>query len=110
MNSEDSGLLEDIAESARLAISYLESSPEGQFDSDQLRQDAVSYRIGIIGEAARGVSAPTKAAIDLDWTAMMGMRNRLFHGYRDTNVVTLWKTVKMDRPDVVSRIEEFFQP
>ena len=41
---------------------------------------------------------------------MMGMRNRLFHGYRDTNVVTLWKTVKMDLPDVVSRIEEFFQP
>jgi len=109
LNSEDSGLLEDIAESARLAISYLEESTEDQFDSDQLRQDAVSYRIGIIGEAARRVSARTKAAIDLDWTAMMGMRNRLFHGYRDTSVVTLWKTAKTDLPEVVSQIEEFLQ-
>jgi len=41
---------------------------------------------------------------------MMGMRNRLFHGYRDTNLVTLWKTVKIDLPEVVSLIEPFLQP
>jgi uncharacterized protein with HEPN domain len=75
-----------------------------------LRQDAVAYRIGIIGEAARNVSAATKAAIDLDWSAMMGMRNRLFHGYRDTNIPTLWKTVRMDLPEVVSLIGPFLQP
>jgi uncharacterized protein with HEPN domain len=107
LNSEDSGLLTDILESARLAISYVRGTTEERFDSDQLRQDAVAYRIGIIGEAARGLSAPTKAAIGLDWTAMMGMRNRLFHGYRDTNLVTLWKTVKIDLPEVVSLIEAF---
>ena len=107
LNSEDAGLLTDILESARLAISYVRGTTEERFDSDQLRQDAVAYRIGIIGEAARGLSAPTKAAIGLDWTAMMGMRNRLFHGYRDTNLVTLWKTVKIDLPEVVSLIEAF---
>ena len=110
MKSEDSGLLEDILESARLAISYLQTTTEDRFDSDQLRQDAVAYRIGIIGEAARSVSASTKTAIDLDWPAMMGMRNRLFHGYRDTNVQTLWKTVSIDMPKLVSLIEPFLQP
>jgi uncharacterized protein with HEPN domain len=110
LNSEDSGLLEDILESARLAISYIEGITEDRFDSDQLRQDAVAYRIGIIGEAARNVSAATKAAIDLDWNAMMGMRNRLFHGYRDTNIPTLWKTARMDLPEVVSLIGPFLEP
>ena len=109
LSSEDSGLLEDILESARLAISYAQGSTEALFHSDQLRQDGVAYRIGIIGEAARGLSIPTKTAIGLDWTAMMGMRNRLFHGYRDTNLVTLWKTVKIDLPQVASLIEAFLQ-
>lgn len=110
LNSEDSGLLEDIFESARLAISYLEEITEDRFDSDQLRQDAVAYRIGIIGEAARNLSVPAKTAIGLDWRAMMGMRNRLFHGYRDTNIPTLWKTVKIDLPKVVSLIEPLLTP
>jgi len=110
LNSEDSGLLDDILESARLALSYVQETTDDDFDSDQLRQDGVAYRIGIIGEAARSLSGPTKAAIGLDWTAMMGMRNRLFHGYRDTNIVTLWKTVKIDLPEVVSLIEAFLEP
>jgi uncharacterized protein with HEPN domain len=109
LNSEDSGLLEDIIESARLALSYVREITDEDFDSDQLRQDAVAYRIGIIGEAARSLSEPTKSAIGLDWPAMMGMRNRLFHGYRDTNVVTLWKTAKLDLPQVVAMIEAFLQ-
>jgi uncharacterized protein with HEPN domain len=86
---------------------YVQESTEETFASDQLRQDAVAYRIGIIGEAARSLSATTKQALDLDWPAMMGMRNRLFHGYRDTNLDTLWKTVNLDLPDVVSAIEAF---
>jgi uncharacterized protein with HEPN domain len=110
LSSEDSGLLEDILESARLAISYIDGITEDRFDSDQLRQDAVAYRIGIIGEAARNVSLATKSAIALDWSAMMGMRNRLFHGYRDTNIPTLWKTVRIDLPDVVSLVGSFLQP
>lgn len=109
LNSEDTGLLTDILESARLAISYVQGTSEARFHSDQLRQDAVAYRIGIIGEAARSLSVATKDAIGLDWTAMMGMRNRLFHGYRDTNLVTLWKTVKIDLPEVVSLVEAFLQ-
>jgi uncharacterized protein with HEPN domain len=109
LNSEDTGLLTDILESARLAISYVQKTTEARFHSDQLRQDAVAYRIGIIGEAARSLSVATKDAIGLDWPAMMGMRNRLFHGYRDTNLVTLWKTVKLDLPEVVSLIEPFLQ-
>ena len=109
LNSEDSGLLDDILESARLALSYVDGITDDQFESDQLRQDAVAYRIGIIGEAARSLSVAAKDAIGLDWTAMMGMRNRLFHGYRDTNLVTLWKTAKIDLPEVVSLIEPFLQ-
>lgn len=109
LNSEDTGLLTDILESARLAISYVQGTSEDRFHSDQLRQDAVAYRIGIIGEAARSLSVETKDEIGLDWIAMMGMRNRLFHGYRDTNLVTLWKTVKLDLPEVVSLIEPFLQ-
>src|SRR5437763_10588024 len=66
LSSEDSGLLEDILESARLAISYAQGTTEARFHSDQMRQDAVAYRIGIIGEAARSLSVQTKGALHRD--------------------------------------------
>lgn len=110
LSSPDLGLLDDILESALLALSYVQELTDTEFANDQLRQDGVAYRIGIIGEAARSLSSETKGAIALDWSAMMGMRNRLFHGYRDTNLETLWKTVKLDLPEVVSAIEAFLEP
>jgi uncharacterized protein with HEPN domain len=109
LSSPDFGLLDDILESALLALSYVQELTEEEFATDQLRQDGVAYRIGIIGEAARSLSGETKGAIDLDWSAMMGMRNRLFHGYRDTSLDTLWKTAKLDLPDVVLAIEAFLE-
>jgi uncharacterized protein with HEPN domain len=41
----------------------------------------------IIGEAARHVSAETRAQLPLPWVQIVAMRNRVVHGYFEINEV-----------------------
>jgi uncharacterized protein with HEPN domain len=82
---------------------------EEEFDSSQLVKDAVTYRVGIIGEAARDVSPATAEMIRLDWRGIRGMRNQLFHGYRGVDFANLWDTATTDLDLVISAIEAFLQ-
>jgi uncharacterized protein with HEPN domain len=109
LTSEDIALLRDMIESAELARSYVDGMTGQQFDSSQLVQDAVSYRIGIIGEAARDISPATADLIPLDWRGIRGMRNRLFHGNREVDLEDLWKTATTNMDDLIVAIEAFLQ-
>ncbi|HEV7427380.1 MAG TPA: HepT-like ribonuclease domain-containing protein [Thermoanaerobaculia bacterium] len=110
MTSEDIALLQDMVESAELASSYVDGLTVQQFDTNQMVQDAVSYRIGIIGEAARDISSETAELIPLDWRGIRGMRNRLFHGYREVDLNDLWKTATTDLPHLLVVIRKLLQP
>ena len=67
--------LVDILEAAKLAASYVKDMTEDAFLEDTQRQDSVIRRIEIIGEAARRISAKTKAAYpQIPWSEMIGMR------------------------------------
>ena len=99
-----------MIESAELAHTYVDGMTAQEFDASQLVQDAVSYRIGIIGEAARDLSPATAEMIPLDWRGIRGMRNRLFHGYREVDLGDLWRTATTDLPHLLQAIKAFLQP
>ncbi len=40
---------------------------------------------------------------------MMGMRNRLIHGYYDINLDIIWETVTKDLPPLVSQLEKILK-
>jgi uncharacterized protein with HEPN domain len=96
-----------MLEAARMSVSYVRDVTEDQFALDAEKQDAVVYRIGVIGEAARNVSDATRNALDLRWSDMTGMRNRVFHGYNDVRVATVWTTVTNDLPQLISTLERY---
>ena len=51
----------------------------------------------IIGEAAARVSIPTREKHDeIPWTNIVGMRNRLIHGYDMVDLNLLWDTSEID--------------
>ena len=110
MSSKDLALLNDMLEAARTAVSYARDVTEGQFAADTEKQDAVVYRIGVIGEAARNVSEETRNALPLRWSDMTGMRNRVFHGYNDVRIATVWTTVTTDLPQLIAALERFLAP
>ncbi len=102
----DQACLFDIAEAARLAVSYVEQSTKEEFLSDTKTQDSVIRRLEIIGEAARRISEETHNTYpDFPWKEMIGMRNFLIHDYDDVDMQVVWKTVKKDLPDLIDKIK-----
>jgi len=97
----------DMLEAARMAVSYVRDVTEEQFALDTGKQDSVIYRIGVIGEAARNVSEDTRKTLELRWADMTGMRNRVFHGYNDVRITTVWTTVTEDLPQLIATLERF---
>ena len=85
-------LLELLLDSAAKAVEY-SSVPLEEFLNDQLRQDAVAFRLIVIGELAKRVPEEVKAKFpEVPWKKAAGMRDFLAHeGYRADPEV-LWYT------------------
>ena len=96
----------DILEAARLALSYIEHTTEADFLADTQCQDSVIRRLEIIGEAARRVSEPRRAAHpELPWEEMIGLRNVLIHDCGAVDLPLLWQTVHNDLPRLVVMVQ-----
>ena len=76
-----------------------------------MAQLAILKAVEIIGEAASQVSAETrKAHQEIPWSNIIGMRNRLVHGYFDVNLERVWETVQRDIPRLISQLELLVTP
>ncbi len=101
----DAAYLRDIQESARLALAYLEGVDMEAFAGNTQLQDAVIRRVEIIGEAARRVSAATRALYPaLPWRQMIGMRNQVIHMYDGVDVAVVYDTVCEDLPPLLEAL------
>ncbi len=107
---EDAYLL-DMLLAARDGVRFAQGLTFGQFERSRLRQYAVLKAVEIIGEAAAHISAETKKThADLPWTDIIGMRNRLVHGYFEVDTGRVWETVQDDLPRLISQIEPLVPP
>jgi uncharacterized protein with HEPN domain len=61
----------------------------------------------IIGEAAKGITKEFRQEhSELPWKSMVGMRDRLIHGYFDVNLDIVWETVTSDLPPLINKLEK----
>lgn len=67
-------------------------------------QDAVIRNIEVVGEAANNIRkhAPDFAQqhAQVPWEVIYAMRNRVSHGYFRVDLDLVWKTVKIDLPEL----------
>ena len=69
-------------------------------------QLAILKSVEIVGEAASRVSTDIKETHpEIPWAGIVGMRNRLVHGYFDVNLVRVWETVEQDIPRLIMQLE-----
>ena len=77
----------------------------GDLDSDRLLALAVVRLLEIIGEAAARVPAEERARLPgVPWSSIVGLRNRLIHGYDDVDHDIVWAIVTTDIPLLVSQL------
>jgi len=66
---------------------------------------ALTRLVEIIGEAAARVSAQTREQYtDIPWIEMIGLRNRLIHGYDAVDLDILWDILHEDLPPLIQRL------
>ncbi len=92
---------------ARQARVMAQGRERSDLDSDLMFQLALTRLIEIIGEAAARVSGPTSDKYrQIPWPHIVGMRNRLIHGYDVVDLNLLWDTVTTDLPPLIATLEE----
>jgi len=79
--------------------------------ADREKQMAVAMGLVIIGESARRLSAETQAkAADLDWSAIISLRNRIAHGYGSVDHRLVWSIVEMELDRLADVVERLSAP
>ena len=74
--------------------------------TDEMLSLSLVRLLEIIGEAARAVSSEGRAAYPaIPWKKIIGMRDRLTHGYFDVNLDIVWETVTHDLPPLIVELE-----
>lgn len=97
--------LEDIVDCAEKIDEYTKDITEQDFSADEKTKDAVIVRIQIIGEAIRNLPADLKRINnDIDWKKSIKLRNIFIHNYFGINCRRLWKTAKIEIPELKKQV------
>jgi len=95
-----------MLEAARKALRFAQGKNQTDLEQDEVLQLALVRLLEIVGEAAARVSQETQRRHDqIPWAKIIGMRNRLVHGYDNIDVEVLWQTLAQDLQRLVDQLE-----
>jgi uncharacterized protein with HEPN domain len=112
MSRHDSNIrLRHMLDYAREAASLAQGKTRVDLDSDRLLNLGLVQLVTMIGEAAKRVPKDVQAQHpEIAWPAIVGMRNRLIHGYDKIDLDILWQTVTEDLPPLITTLEKIVPP
>jgi uncharacterized protein with HEPN domain len=91
---------------AREAVAMVRGRKRTDLDSDRQFNLALVRLLEIVGEAANRVPEDQRARIpDVPWPQIVGLRNRLIHGYDEVDFDILWQIVSRDLPRLIEVLE-----
>jgi uncharacterized protein with HEPN domain len=98
--------LDHMLDHAREAITLTHGKTREDLDNDRVLNLALVRLLEIVGEAAGRVSKQECAQHpDIPWPQIIGMRNRLVHGYDAVDNDVLWQIISQDLPPLVTALE-----
>jgi uncharacterized protein with HEPN domain len=102
---EDGTRLAHMLDHAREAVEMVKGRQREDLDRDRMLNLSLVRLIEIVGEAANRVSKPKQAALpDIPWPEIIGMRNRIVHGYDEVDFDILWAVIRDDLPPLIERL------
>ncbi len=106
MVKEDRVYLFHIVEACE-TISYIENVDFEEFNKNRMMPDAVIRELEIIGEASKKLSKETKRKIKgVPWKDIIGMRDKLIHGYFGVDNEVVWETANRDVRNLLEKLKE----
>ena len=102
--------LADMLTSIEKALSYVAGLSYEDFLGDSKTQDAVVRNLEVLGEAARRIPAEVqKKHLQIPWSQIISMRNRLIHGYFAVDPEIVWTIVTHELPELRKHLEALQQ-
>lgn len=99
MIKKDQVYLEHIIEAIAKIERFTKGISRFDFDHNVMIQDAIIRNLEIIGEATKKISNEfSQSHLEIPWSEMAGMRNKLIHDYMDVDLDVVWKTIEVDLP------------
>ncbi len=111
MNEHTTKCLYDILLAGKAVVSFATGKTYEDFLRDEMLRSAVERKFEIIGEALtriRDFDLDIFEKIDLSHE-IVGMRNRLIHGYDSVDEEIVWETVNDHLPKLLGQIEGFLR-
>ena len=103
---DDRVSLVDMLIHAEEAVVLLGEATLNDLVEDRVRQLALRKLVEVVGEAANRVSEETQQRHqEIPWPQIIGLRNRLVHGYDDINLDILWQIIQNDLPPLTERLK-----
>ena len=103
---DDKVRLRHMLDYSRKAVAMIEGRAREDLDTDEMLCLALTRVVEIIGEAATRVSqAGQQRHGQIPWPEIIGLRNRLVHGYDAVDVDILWDIVQQDLPPLIELVE-----
>ena len=110
MPKADAVRLRHMFDAASEAIGFVKDRSREELDQDRLLVLGLVKSLEIIGEAAAKVQSETRAMDEsIPWVDIIGMRNRLIHGYFDVDLDLVWDTVRHDLPPLASQLQKLLE-
>ncbi len=98
-----------MLESCHTALSHIEGRTSDEFLRDVKTQDAVLWRLAVIGEAANHLTPATRDAIDVPWSQIIGMRHIAIHHYRKLDMGRVWAAVADRVPELFAKLDAYMR-
>jgi uncharacterized protein with HEPN domain len=102
--------LRHMLDHAREAVAIARGKTRADLDTQRQLNLALVRLLEIVGEAAARVPAEERARYcDIPWAEIVGLRNRLIHGYDSVDFDILWRIVTDDLPPLIAALEKVLQ-
>lgn len=99
--------LRHMLDYAREAVALARGKARADLDADRLLNLSLVHLVSMVGEAANRVpSEAQEEHPEIAWPAIVGMRNRMIHGYDTIDFDVLWQTITEDLPPLVAALEK----
>ena len=100
----------DVLEAIEKIEKYVAGLSYKDFMEDSKTKDAVVRNLEIIGEAANQIPKDIQQKYkEVPWSQIIGMRNRLIHGYFVVDYDIVWNIVKNELLDLKVKIKEIME-
>jgi len=104
---DDRFRLQHMLDHAKEAVSLIEGKKLADLKYERMLELSLIRLVEVVGEAAARISYEEQERYpSIPWAQVVGMRNRLTHGYDQIDLNILWDTIEIDFPLLIKELEK----